>query len=117
MAGKTWHTQINAHAIVTDDDASADLFEANSDGQYLYLDNAIISVYKASDGAGGILEFLDTDGVVIHRMNADGVKDVFMPIGNEGLRIGQNTGIQILVSGADMQASVSVIATGHYNID
>ena len=115
MSNRYEYAQVNAAGIVNNDEAGAvDLVENPGTGQYIYIEKLTVSVYEAAEGGGGIVEILDTGGGVVWRVNADGIKDVALTFGEEGLRVGPGVGIQATVSGAQTkQASASVSLTGH----
>lgn len=127
---------LNGRAILTNDDASDNVIPelsghtqtvrdlisqhmSQTKNFYLYLEKGKISVYKAAEGSGGILELADTNGGVFDRINVDGVKDILLDYGTEGLKVSTDTdiGIQALVTGATTQASVSVALIGHLALD
>jgi len=90
---RSQYYQLNGHTILTNDDASENIIPKLTDQTnavrtlisnhmkqtkdfYLYLEKGKISVYKAAEGSGGILELTDTNGEIIDRINVDGVKDI-----------------------------------------
>ena len=109
--------QLTANVIVDNETASQDLITeptiVNTGGNYLYMERLIVSVYSPSHG-GGMLELKDSTGDVKWRTNVDGVKDLNLDFGEQGLYIGQNTGLKAVVSGSQGEnAGVSVIFLGH----
>lgn len=119
MYTSTRYVQLANVAVITHDDASVDIIPNPEQGLYLYVEKAIISVYEAAIGGGGILELLDTDGDPFYRLNVDGVKDLLLDFGAEGVKVGSviNLGLQAMLSGADTQASVSLAITAHLDVD
>lgn len=110
--------QMSATVIVDNDNASKDLVTEpaplNTGGNHLYMERLMVSVYEPSQG-NGILELRDSSGNVKWRTNTDGVKDLNLNFGEQGLYIGQNTGLKAVVSSSSSeQASVSVIFMGHF---
>jgi len=113
----TAYTQLNGYAFVDDDNASARVIETKDLNLYFYVEKIVVSVYKAAEGSGGILEFADAVGTVFYRTNVDGVRDLPLDFGMEGIKVGKTSGIHVLLSGADKQASVAVLMTGHLAVD
>jgi hypothetical protein len=78
------------------------------------MERLVISVFTPAQG-GGNLELIDSDGNVKWRTNADSVKDLDLNFGEQGIYIGQNTGLKAAVSGSQIEnAGVSVIFIGHF---
>lgn len=103
--------------VVDNEEASLDLVPIVGEGMYLYLEELNYSVYKAAVGGDGILEIKDTNGIVKWAINVDGVKEDTISFGGEGVLIGENVGLQAIVSGAGtVQASVSVGFKGHLSM-
>jgi len=111
------YTQLNGYAFVDDNNASARVIETKDESLYVYIEKIIISIYKAAEGSGGILEFMDAVGNTFYRTNVDGVRDLSLDFGIEGIKISKTSGIHVLLSGADVQASASIMITGHIAID
>ena len=111
--------QLGATAILSNDDASVDVIPNPEQGMYLYVEKMNVSVYESAIGGGGILELVDTDGDVFYRTNVDGIKDLFLDFGREGIRVGviRDLGLQGILSGADTQASVSLAIVAHLDVD
>jgi hypothetical protein len=114
MSDRYEYPQVSAFGAATEDDGHVDLVANPGTVTYVCIEHMNISVYEAAAGGGGVAEIKDTDGDLIYSVNADGVKDIPLEFGEEGLKIGPNKGIQLVVSGAQTkQASVSVALTGH----
>jgi len=111
------YERLTVRAELTDDDISnSTIIPTASDNMYLYLDKIILSVYEAADG-GGILSIYDSDGGVIWKTNVDGIKDIILPFGYKGTKIGQNQGAQAILTGASRQASVLLALVYHLDTD
>ena len=108
--------QLTVSAILTDDNASVSMIPTATDDMYLHIDKLILCVYGAADGAG-ILRILDDDGAEIWIMNIDGVKDIVLPFGDKGITVGQTQGAQAMLSGANVQASISLALVYHLAAD
>lgn len=114
MSNKYKYQQISATGQVTNDAASLEVVSNPGSELYLSLESINFSVFAAAIGGGGICELKDTDGDVIYTFNVDGIKDIPLKFGDEGLEIGPNKGLQFVVSGADnKQASVSIAIHAH----
>jgi hypothetical protein len=114
MSDRVQYPQVNFAEEVTNDSASADLVSNPGETMYVYLERAVISVFQAASGGGGYVRLQDTDGNNIHTINADGVKDVTLDFGTEGIRLGPNVGLQLITAGAQSkQASASISGSGH----
>ena len=108
------YPQVRGYGEATNETGMVDVIANPGVNMYLYLDQGIISVYKAAAGGGGIARLQDTDGNIVLTVNADSVDNVPLNWGDEGLRLGPNVGLQLIVAGgATSQASVSVALTGH----
>jgi len=86
---------------------------------YTYVEMIDLSVYQAAEGGGGLMEITDTNGNVFRRYNVDGIKDIFVDYGKKGMKISddKDVGVQVLLSGATTQASVSVAVRIHLDKD
>src|SRR3990167_2669790 len=100
MSSRYEYPQVSVSGQATNEDASVDLVSNPGSTMFVYIEKLDLSVFKASSGGGGIAEIKDTDGNVIYTINTDGVKDISLDFGEEGLKIGPNLGIQLAVSGA-----------------
>jgi len=98
------------------DNSSATVHKACSDNLYFRVKELHMSVYEAS-AEGGILEILTTEGELVWKTYVDVKKDLSVPFGNNGVKVGQNTGIQAILSGATTQASVSLCVIAQLSID
>lgn len=114
MSNKYKYQQISATGQVTNAAASLEIVSNPGSDIYLSIEKANFSVFEAAIGGGGICELKDTDGNVLYTFNVDGVKDIPLDWGDEGLEIGPGKGLQFVVSGADTkQASVSIAIHAH----
>ncbi|TAL13928.1 hypothetical protein EPN95_04545 [Patescibacteria group bacterium] len=114
MSNRYEYPQINAAGQATNEGASVDLVSNPGSTMFVYIEKLDLSVFKAASGGGGIAEVKDTDGNVIYTISVDGVKDIPLDFGEEGLKVGPGVGIQLAVSGAQSeQASVSAALSGH----
>lgn len=114
MSNRYEYSQVNASAQVTNESASADIITNPGSAVYICIERVVFSVYEAAVGGGGICELKDTNGNVIYTINVDGVKDVTLDFGDDGLKKGPGVGLQAALSGASVkQASVSVAVSGH----
>lgn len=102
--------------VLTDDDVSAVVHAACADNLYFRIKVIQLSVSKAAS-EGGILEFLDSVGDLVWAINVDEKKDIRFEFGKKGVTVGQNTGIQAVLSGAVTQATVSVCVIAHLSVD
>jgi len=101
---------------LTDDDVSATVHKTCADDLYFRVKEIHLCVYEASTG-DGILEILDSEGGFVWKTYVDVKKDLSIPFGKKGVKVGQNTGIQAVLSGAITQASVSLCVIAHLSID
>jgi len=114
MSNRHEYPQVNATGEVSNAAGSLDLVSNPGSVTYLYLDRLNISIFQAAAGGGGIVRIQDTDGGHVWTVNADGVKDVSLSWGDEGLKLGPNVGLQAIVANAQgEQASASVSVAGH----
>lgn len=114
MSSRYEYGQVSVAEDVSNSEASVDLVSDPGDTVYLYLEKLNISVYRAATGGGGIIRVQDTDGGVIWTASADGVKDILLDWGTEGLKLGPGLGLQVIVANAQgEQASASVGVKGH----
>jgi hypothetical protein len=114
MSNRYEYPQISATGQVTNDSASLEVVSSPGSVTYLTIERVNFSVFEAASGGGGICELKDTDGVVLYTFNVDGIKDIHLNFGDEGLKIGPDKGLQFVVSGASTkQASVSIAFNGH----
>lgn len=114
MSNKYKYQQISATGQVTNAEASLEIVSNPGSDIYLSIEKVNFSVFEAAIGGGGICELKDTDGNVLYTFNVDGVKDIPLDWGDEGLEIGPGKGLQFVVSGADTkQASVSIAIHAH----
>jgi len=102
---------------LTHTDTSAVVHKACTDDLYFRVKKMELTVYKAAQGGGGILQILDTNGVEIWAMPVDSVYNYTFEFGKKGLSIGQNVGVQVLLSGATEQASIWLCVIGHLTTD
>lgn len=108
------YPQVRGYGEATNETGMVDIIANPGTTLYLYLDQGVISVYKPAAGGGGITRLQDTDGNIVLTVSADNVSVVPLNWGDEGLRLGPNVGLQLIVAGgATAQASVSVALTGH----
>lgn len=123
MSDKYEYPQINAIGQVTEDAASLELIP-NKHGPrevsydlYLYIERIHLSVYRAAIGGAGICELKTIDGDVVYTINVDGVKDINIDWGDEGVKVSdtKDPGLQAVVSGGGTQGSVSIGIAAHYN--
>ena len=114
MSSRYEYPQVNATGEVSNDAGSLDLVSNPGSVLYLYLDRLNISVFRAASGGGGYVRVQDTDGSHVWTVNADGVKDVSLNWGDEGLKLGPGVGLQVVTAGAQSdQASASVSVAAH----
>lgn len=114
MSNPIKYPQFNAKGEVTNEAASLDLVASPGTAMYLNIERITISVYRAAVGGGGIVRLLDTNGNILYTTNADGVKDIPITWGDEGLQIGPGVGIQLITANAQgEQASASCVILGH----
>jgi len=102
---------------LTHDDTAAEVHATCSDGLYFRIKRMELSVYKSAQGGGGILEILDTVGKWVWTVNVDSVFNKTFDFGEKGLKVGQNVGIQAILSGAQNQASISLCVVGQLSVD
>ena len=110
------YDRLTTRAELTDNNISATMITNVVDNMYLYVDRIVLSVYEAADG-GGILQILDSDGGTIWKTNVDGIKDLVIPFGDKGTKIGMNQGAQAILVGASLQASVCLSLEYHTDAD
>lgn len=114
MANRYENMVVSAASEVDNSSGSATLVEAPGPTLYLWIERLNISVSKAATGGGGEVIVQTTAGTVIYRVNADGVKDVPLNWGDEGLRVGPGVGLQAVTANAQgNQATASVAVSGH----
>ena len=113
----------NAFGEVNEDAASLEIIAPSTtkpwSTHYLYIDKIMFSVHKAAVGGAGICEVKAVeDGDVIWTIDASTVKDVIIDFGDAGVRASEDLGdgIQAVVSGGGVQASVSVGIEAHYEL-
>ena len=102
---------------LTHDDAEKDLFDLCADETHYRIKSMVVSVYKAAQGEGGILEFLDGVGNSAWTIGVDSTFCLPIDFGERGLYVGKNTSVHAVVSGADNQASVWLQVTGYLSVD
>jgi len=107
--------QLGGHAILDDNTMSNTIIANPRQNMYSYVEIIDLSVYEAAEGGGGILEIADTNGNVFRRYNTDGVKDIYVNYGKKGIKLSddKDVGVQVLLSGALTQASVSIAIRIH----
>lgn len=113
MSSRYEYGQFSGAGDVNNERGAVELVANPGAGQYLYVEKIHISVYRAAAGGGGLVQVLDTSGTPIWAVSADGVKDLTMDFGDEGLRIGPALGLQAVSGGANgdqASANVGVIA-------
>jgi len=114
MANRYENIQTSGVAEVSNSSGSSILIAAPGSTLYLYIESITISVSRAATGGGGEVLVQDTNGNFIWRLNADGVKDFALPLGEEGLRVGPGVGVAVSVGNAQgEQATASVAVVGH----
>jgi hypothetical protein len=114
MSSRYEYPQVSAAVDVSNAAGSQDLVSDQGDAVYLYVEKLNISVYRAATGGGGIVRVQDSDGNTVWTSSADGVKDLVLDWGTEGLRLGPGVGLQAIVANAQgEQASASVGVKGH----
>lgn len=114
MSNKHQYTQKNNSGIVDNDTASFELISNPGSVTYVMIERLVCSVVEAAQGGGGICEIKDTIGDVIYSFNVDGIKDISFDFGDEGRRVGPNSSVSAVVSGAgSKQAKVSVAIAAH----
>ena len=114
MSNRYEYPQINIAGEVTNDTGVLELV-APDINKYTYIEKLVISVYEPASG-GGKFRLQDSDGNPIYTINADGVRDIPLDFGEEGLKVSDSVdmGLVAIVYGAQIkQASVSVALTGH----
>ncbi len=99
------------------DDAEQDLFDLCADNMNYRIKSMVLSVYKAAEGEGGILEILDKDGNSAWTISVDTAFCLPIDFGAKGLLVGQNTSVHVVVSGAETQASVWLHVVAHYTTE
>lgn len=117
MSERARYTQIYAYGTATNDNAALSLTEARTEAGagYLYIEKLSLSCYKAASGGGGICELRDTSGNTIFTWSVDGVQGFpSLDFGPYGYRVEkQYAGLDIVLSGANEQASVAVMLKAH----
>ena len=113
---KRLYPQVTGHGEVNNDASSLTVIAAQHPGYYLYLDKLQVSVVEAASGGGGQCVIQDTEGGEYYKFNVDGVKDITIDYGLKGAKVTtKNAEIQAVLSGAATQATVYVVASGHYS--
>jgi hypothetical protein len=109
------YPQVSSYGQVTNDSNALELVSSPGTTLILYIERITISVFEAAVGGGGILEIKELDsGDVIYTINVDGIKDLTLDWGQEGMQLAVSNGVQVVVSGAQTkQASVSLAFKGH----
>ena len=102
---------------LTHDDTAGEVHAKCADDLYFRVKRIELSVYKAAQGGGGILEILDTEGEWVWTVNVDSVFTKTFDFGKKGAKVGQNVGIQAVLSGAQNQASISLCIVGQLSVD
>jgi len=83
-------------------------------GLRLRVTNINISIEVAAAGGGGVLSITDTDDTLIHKMDADAVKDVSLSFGALGFPLVAGKGLKVTLSGAvTTEATAHLSATGY----
>lgn len=114
MSSRYEYPQFNATGTVNNEEGALEIVANPGSSIYLYVEKISISVFVAAVGGGGIVRVQDTSGTNIWTVNADGVKDVTLSFGEEGIRVGQGVGLVAVTADAGgTQASASVGVTGH----
>jgi len=114
MSSRYEYSQVSGTAELTNSQASSTLVENPGSTVYLYVESLAISVWRAAVGGGGIVRVQDTNGNSVFTVSGDGVKDVGLDFGSEGLRLGPGVGLQAVTANAQgEQASASVAMSGH----
>lgn len=121
--GTIYNRYINAAGQVTHANASKELLAIVTTGiwkaHYVWVNKLTFSVYKAAAGGGGICEVRAAiDGDILWTIDVNTTKDFVVDFGEAGVRLSEDLGdgIQIVVSGAGTQASVSVAVEGNYEV-
>lgn len=114
MSSRYEYPQFNAVGTVSNETGSLTLVAEPGPTLYLYVEKISISVFSAAVGGGGVVRVQDTLGNNVWTVNADGVKDVILSFGEEGVRVGQGVGLVAVTADAGgNQASASVGVAGH----
>lgn len=101
-------------AELSNESASVQLVAQPGSTLYLFLERLDISVSKAATGGGGEIIVKNSTGDTVWRVNADGVKDVSLNWGEEGVRTGPGEGLVAVTANAQgNQAQASVAFVGH----
>ena len=108
------YPQFSAEGEVRNESASLDLVPVQGTDTYLKIEYLAISIIRAATGGYGLVRLQDTLGRPIYTTNADGVKDLVLEFGEEGLQVGPGVGIQLVTQNAKgEQASASCAIKGH----
>ena len=99
------------------DDAEQDLFDLCADNMNYRVKTMVVSVYKAAEGEGGILEILDGDGNSAWTISVDSAFCLPIDFGAKGLLVGKNTSVHAVLSGAETQASVWLHVVSHHTTE
>jgi len=113
MSNRYEYPQVSVVGEVTNELAQLVLLTDTSTTMHLHIEQLAVSVYEPATGGGGKFRLQDENGDVIWTTNADGVKDLTLDFGEEGLKR-ESVNLQAVVYGAGTkQASVSVLVKGH----
>jgi hypothetical protein len=101
---------------VSNEDNGKQLIAAPGPTLFLWIESLGISVSKAAQGGGGEVIVKDTNGDVVWRINADGVKDFSVPCGENGIQVGPGVGLVVAAANAaGEQATASVGVSARFS--
>lgn len=123
MSEKYLYPKVLAYGELTNDNPemtivreSTTILPAEVYVQYLRVDNISLSVYQAAKGGGGKLRFFDqaTTQSSLWEIDVNGVKDINLPFGEEGVPWPFERDIKAILHGAGVeQARVWLSVEGH----
>ncbi len=126
MSRKYLYPQVQVYAELTNDDPEMIIvrgtttltpLQLSTHISYLRVEKMSFSVHQAAKGGGGKLRFQDQQGNIFWHVDVNGVKDVSLDFGEEGISWAIRHDIKaILYGAAEEQAKVWFGLDGHIDI-
>jgi hypothetical protein len=120
MSQRYLYPQIIAWGLLTNDSPELTIVLGSDDEityQYLRVERINFSIYQAAKGGGGKLRFQDQDGSIFWEADVNGVKDISMDFGQEGMPWRFKEDIKALVCNAiTEQAKLWLHVEGHIDL-
>jgi len=122
---KLGYPEVRVYGELTNDDASIDIITGTTSlpsgstsysytMQYLCVEKLAYSIHKPAKGGGGKWRFQDQDDNILWETDVNGVKEISLDFGEDGVPWPFETTIQTIVHGAaGDQASLWFNLTGH----